>query len=160
MSSSMEESVRLSQVEYKILQRFGASQLSTFTMGVAALLLRKDILWGYLHAAVVFGSIGVISAGFMTLVACFSSRDIEGKICGNMGFEPQGENFGWGKNAGHYIIETRMDELIKELNIDKNRIIGVSQVRCLESQNGGHDRAPMCFLQCYIYLSKSGCQRP
>jgi hypothetical protein len=33
---------------------------------------------------------------------------------------------GKGKNAGRYIIETRMDELIKELDIDKNRITGIS----------------------------------
>ena len=51
----------------------------------------------------------------------------------NMGFEPQGENLslimvegGKGKNRGRYIIETRMDELIEGLNIDKNRITGVS----------------------------------
>ena len=48
-----------------------------------------------------------------------------------MGFEPQGENLslimveaGIGKNAGR--SKTRMDDLIKELNIDKNRITGVS----------------------------------
>ena len=93
---------------------------------------------GYLYAAAtpmsIFGSLGVVSAGFKTLVACFSFGDIEGaKILGNMGFEPQGENLslimveaGKGKNAGRYIIETRMDELIKELNIDENRITGVS----------------------------------
>jgi hypothetical protein len=46
-----------------------------------------------------------------------------------MGFKPQGENLslimvgaGKGKNAARYIIETRMDEMIKKLNIDKNRI--------------------------------------
>ena len=93
---------------------------------------------GYLYAAStpmsIFGSLGVVSAGFKTLVASFSFGDIEGaKILGNMRFEPQGENLslimvetGKGKNAGRYIIETRMDELIKELNIDKNRITGVS----------------------------------
>ena len=46
-----------------------------------------------------------------------------------MGFEPQGENLLLvvvevgkackGKIAGRYIFETRMDELIKELNIYK-----------------------------------------
>ena len=93
---------------------------------------------GYLHAAAtpmsIFGILGLVSAGFKTLLACFSFRDIEGaKILGNMGFEPHGENLslimvetGKGKNAGRYIIETRMDELIKELNIDKNRITGIS----------------------------------
>ena len=94
---------------------------------------------GYLYAASspmsIFGSLGVVTAGFKTLVACFSFGDIEGaKILGNMGFEPQGENLslimvetgGKGKkNTGRYIIETRMDELIKELNIDKSRITGV-----------------------------------
>ena len=92
---------------------------------------------GYLYAAAtpmsIFGSIGVVSAGFKTLVACFSLGNIEGaKILGNMGFEPQGENLslimveaGKGKNAGRYIIETRIDEMIKELNIDRNRVTGV-----------------------------------
>ena len=82
----------------------------------------------------IFGSLGVVRAGFKTFVACFSFGDIEGaKILGNMGFEPQGENLslimveaGKRKNAGRYIVETRMDELIKELNVDKKRIRGVS----------------------------------
>ena len=50
-----------------------------------------------------------------------------------MGFEPQGENLslimveaGKGENKGRYIIETRIEELIKELNIDESRITGVS----------------------------------
>ena len=76
---------------------------------------------GYLYAAStpmsIFGSLGVVNAGFKTLVACFSFGDIEGaKILGNMGFEPQGENLslitveaGKGKNSGRYIIETRID---------------------------------------------------
>ena len=93
---------------------------------------------GYLYAAStpmsIFGSLGVVIAGFKTLVACFSFRGIEGaKILGNMGFEPQGENLslimveaGKGKNSGRYIIDTRMEELVKGLNIDENRIIGVS----------------------------------
>ena len=96
---------------------------------------------GYLYAAAtpmsIFGSLGVVSAGFKTFVACFSFGNIEGaKILGNMGFKPQGENLSLimvkagkaskGKNTQRYIIETRMDELIKELNIDKSRITGVS----------------------------------
>ena len=50
-----------------------------------------------------------------------------------MGFEPQGENLslimveaGKGKNSGRYIIETRIEQLIKELNIDEKRITRVS----------------------------------
>ena len=82
----------------------------------------------------IFGSLGVVTAGFKTLIACFSFGDIEGaKVLGNMGFEPQGENLslimvetGKGTNTGRYIIEIRMDDLIKELNIDKDRITGVS----------------------------------
>ncbi|KAF8815145.1 hypothetical protein BYT27DRAFT_7004237, partial [Phlegmacium glaucopus] len=85
---------------------------------------------GYLYAAAtpmsIFGSLGMVRAGFKTLVACFSFRDIEGaKILGNMGFEPRGENLSLimvdtakGGNKGRYIIETRMDDLIEELNID------------------------------------------
>ena len=82
----------------------------------------------------IFGSLGVVIAGFKTLVACFSYGDFEGaKILGNMGFEPQGENLalimvegGKGENKGRYIIENRIDALIDELNIDKNRITGIS----------------------------------
>ena len=82
----------------------------------------------------IFGSLGVVSAGFRTLVACFVFGDIEGaKILANMGFEPQGENLslimvegGKGENKGRYIIENRIDALIDELNIDKHRITGVS----------------------------------
>jgi hypothetical protein len=71
---------------------------------------------GYLYAAAspmsIFGSLGVVTAGFKTLVSCFSFGPIEGtKVLGNMGFEPQGENLslimaeiGKGKNTGRYII--------------------------------------------------------
>jgi hypothetical protein len=49
---------------------------------------------GYLYAAAtpmsIFGSLGVVIAGFKTLIACFSFGNIEGaKILGNMGFEPR-----------------------------------------------------------------------
>jgi hypothetical protein len=72
---------------------------------------------GYVYAAAtpmsIFGSLGVVIAGFKTLVACFSFGNIEGaKILGNMGFEPQGENLSLimveagkaskGKNTGCY----------------------------------------------------------
>ena len=93
---------------------------------------------GYLYAASapmsIFGSLGVVSAGFRTLVACFAFGDIEGaKILANMGFEPQGENLslimiegGKVENKGRYIIENRIDAMIDELNIDRNRITGIS----------------------------------
>ncbi|KAF8803135.1 hypothetical protein BYT27DRAFT_7036964, partial [Phlegmacium glaucopus] len=74
----------------------------------------------------IFGSLGIVSAGYKTLVACISLWDIEGaKILSDVGFEPKGDNLslimvepGKGRNQGRYIIEVRMDELIQELNID------------------------------------------
>ena len=84
---------------------------------------------GYLFAAAspmsIFRSLGVVIAGFKTVVACFSFGDIEGaKVLGNMGFEPQGEYFsvimvetGKGKNSGRYIFKTRMDEVISKRQI-------------------------------------------
>ena len=122
---------------------------------------------GYLYAAAspmsIFGSLGVVRAGFKTLVACFSFGDIEGaKLLENMGFEPQGENLslimveaGKGKNAGHYIIETRMDELIKELNIDKNRITGVSHKSAAWNVKMIATTALLCAFSItpYIYLN-------
>ena len=126
---------------------------------------------GYLYAAStpmsIFGSLGVVSAGFKTLVACFSFGDIEGaKILGNMGFEPQGENLslimveagkaGEGKNTGRYVIETRMDELIKELNIDKNRITGVSHKSAAWNIKMMATTALLCAFSItpYIYLNR------
>ena len=127
---------------------------------------------GYFYAAAapmsIFGSLGVVIAGFKTLIACFSFGDIEGaKILGNMGFEPQGENLslimveaGKGKNTGRYIIDTpsRMDELITELNIDKNRITGVSHKSA--SWNDGHDRGLVCSQHFSVYLFEFGCEQP
>ena len=122
---------------------------------------------GYLYAAAtpmsIFGSLGVVTAGFKTLVACFSFGNLEGaKILGNMGFEPQGENLslimveaGKGKNAGRYIIETRIDELIKELNIDKNRITGVSHKSAAWNIKMIATTALLCTISItpYIYLN-------
>ena len=74
---------------------------------------------GYLYAASapmsIFGSLGAVSAGFKTMIACFTFGDIEGaKILGNMGFEPQGENLslimvegGKGENKGRYVIKKK-----------------------------------------------------
>ena len=122
---------------------------------------------GYLYAASapmsIFGSLGVVSAGFKTLVSCFLFGNIEGaKILGNMGFEPQGENLslimveaGKGKNAGRYVVETRMDELIRELNIDKNRIIGVSHKSAAWNIKMMSTTALLCVFSIapYIYLN-------
>jgi hypothetical protein len=122
---------------------------------------------GYLYAASapisIFGSLGVVSAGFKTLVACFTFRNIEGaKILMNMGFVPQGENLSLimveskGENKGHYIIETRMDELIKELNIDRNRITGVSHKSDAWNVKMVATTALLCAFSItpYIYLNR------
>ena len=88
---------------------------------------------GYFYAASapmsIFGSLGVVNAGFKTLLACFSLGDIEGaEILENIGFEPQGENLslimldGGKGEKKRYLIENRIDELIEDLNIDKTRI--------------------------------------
>ena len=122
---------------------------------------------GYLYAASapmsIFGSLGVVSAGFRTLVACFASGNIEGaKILGNMGFEPQGENLslimvegGKGENKGRYIIENRIDALIDELNIDKNRVTGVSHKSAAWNVKMIATTALLCALSItpYIYLN-------
>ena len=99
--------------------------------------LSSALTRGYIYAAAapmsVFGGLGVVRAGFMTFLACFSFRGIEGaNILMKLGFMPEGENLSLimlevgGENAGHYVLESRMDKLIKELNIDKTRITGVS----------------------------------
>ena len=125
---------------------------------------------GYLCAAStpmsIFGTFGVISAGFETFFACISFGDIGGaEILGDMRFEPEGENpslimveTGKGKNAGRYIIETRMDELIKELNrdIDKNRISSVSHKSAAWNVKMIATTALLCPLGItpYIYLNR------
>ena len=93
--------------------------------------VRTKLARGFLYAASspmsIFGSLGVVTAGFKTLFASFSFGNINGaKILGNMGFEPQGLNLwlimvetGEGKDTECCIIETRLDELIKELNVQE-----------------------------------------
>ena len=166
----MEESIRLSpggiQDIAAILPLLGTKQCPD---QVSSALTR-----GYLYAAStpmsIFGSLGVVSVGFKRLVACFSFGDIErAKLLGNIGFEPQGENLslimveagskaGKGKNTGRYIIETRMDNLIKELNIDKNRITGVSHKSAAWNVKMIATTALLCTfgITPYIYLNRGG----
>src|SRR3984893_3652218 len=87
---------------------------------------------GYLYAAAtpmsIFGSLGVARAGFKTLIACTSGRTWSGaKILANMGFEPKGINLSLvmidtDDKDGRHLAETRLDELLKELHIDKSRL--------------------------------------
>ena len=122
---------------------------------------------GYLYAASapmsIFGSLGVVSAGFKTMVACFSYRGIEGaKILGNMGFEPQGENLslimiegGKGENKERYVIENRIDAMIDELSIDKSRITGVTHKSVIWNIKMMATTALLCALSIapYIYIN-------
>ena len=94
---------------------------------------------GYICSAAapmsIYGGLGLIHAGLTTSFACFSFRGFEGAtLLMKMGFEPKGENLSLimfevdGENEGHHVIESRMDKWIKELNIDKTRITGVSHM--------------------------------
>jgi hypothetical protein len=91
---------------------------------------------GYLYAAVtpmsIFGSLGVARAGFKTLIACLPGRTWSGAtgatILANMGFEPKGTSLSLvmidkDNKDGQHLAETRLDELVKELHIDKSRLI-------------------------------------
>ena len=152
---------------------------STITSGiqvVAAILsllgsgdVGSALTQGYLSAASapmsIFGSLGLLSVGFKTLVACISFGGIEGaRLFGNMGFEPQGVNLSLimvdtakGENKGRFIIENRIDALIDELNIDKNRIIGVSRKSVAWNIKLVAATAFMCTFSItpYIYLNLS-----
>ena len=122
---------------------------------------------GYLYAASgpmsIFGSLGVVIAGFKTLIACFSFRGIKGvKILGSMGFEPKGENLSLimveidkEKTAGRYIIDTRIEDLIKKLNIDENRITRVSHKSTAWNAKMIATTALLCAFSItpYIYLN-------
>ena len=177
----IKNSVRQQFFHRKAMSSSGGGIGSTLTSGIqdiAAILpllgteqcsvqVSSALTRGYLYAAAspmsIFGSLGVVTAGFKTLIACFSFGDIEGaKMLGNMGFEPQGENLslimvetGKGKNTGRYIIETRMDELIEELNIDKNRITGVSHKSAAWNVKMMATTALLCAFSIapYIYLN-------
>jgi hypothetical protein len=129
---------------------------------------------GYLYAAAtpmsIFGSLGLVSAGFKTLVASLSFRSVEGaRILGNIGFKPQGENLSLimveagkaseGKDTGgRFVIETRINKLIQELNIDINRISGVTHKSVAWNFRMIAATAFLCAFSItpYIYLNLSG----
>jgi hypothetical protein len=87
---------------------------------------------GYLYAAAtpmsIFGSLGMARAGFKTLIACISGRTWSGAtILANMGFKPKGTNFSLvmidkDDKDGRHLAKTRLDELVKELHIDRSRV--------------------------------------
>ena len=109
-------------MKYKILKRFYHCLTTSNTRSKSARRLHEDIFTRHQHLCL-----------FKTLITCFSFGGVEGaKILGNMGFEPQGENLlvimvQTGKETQDATSsKIRMGELIKELNIDKNRITWVS----------------------------------
>ena len=124
----VEESVRLSQAGYRMSQRFCHSSAQSIVQSKSAQRSHEDIFTQQQHLC------------RSSEVSGLSVRDSRHwflashkGILKERRYGPQGENLslimveaGKGKNAGRYIIETRMDDLIKELNIDKNRITGVS----------------------------------
>lgn len=85
---------------------------------------------GYLYAAAtpmsIFGSIGMARAGFKTLITSFSVPrfNIAGaQTLANMGFQPLGTNLSLimvndSNKDQRYLVETRLDDLLKELHID------------------------------------------
>ena len=87
---------------------------------------------GYLYAAAtpisIFGSLGVARAGFKTLIACMPGQTRSERhgatILADMGFEPKGTNLSLvmidkDDKDGRHLAETRLDELVKELHLDK-----------------------------------------
>jgi hypothetical protein len=84
---------------------------------------------GYLYAAAtpmsIFGSLGMVRAGFKTLVANISIprwNIIGAQKLANAGFKPQGANLSLimldPNNGANYLLETRLGTLLEELHID------------------------------------------
>ena len=89
---------------------------------------------GYLYAASppmsIFGSLGVVSAGFKTLVGCSHSETLKEQRYGIRAARREPLiDYGKGENKGRFIIENR----IGELNIHKKKTDnwGNPQVCCL-----------------------------
>ena len=92
---------------------------------------------GYLYAAAtpvsLFGSLGLARAGIKTFVASLdiSSFNIRGALMlSNMGFRSQGTNvqlimLDENNKDKRHLVETRLDELLNKLHVDRTKIIGV-----------------------------------
>jgi hypothetical protein len=92
---------------------------------------------GYLYAAAtpmsLFVSLGLAHAGIKTFVACLdiSSFNIRGALMlSNMGFRSEGTNvklimLDHNDKDKRHLVETRLDQLLDELHVDKTKIIGV-----------------------------------
>src|SRR6201986_4758531 len=84
---------------------------------------------GYLYASAtpmsIFGSLGMAKAGFKTLVASINIPRfgfIGAERLSYSGFKPSGANISLimldPNDDGHYLLETRVDSMLKELHID------------------------------------------
>ena len=96
---------------------------------------------GYLYVAAtpmsIFGSLGLARAGLRTFVASLNlsifNFNIHGAlILSNMGFRPLGTNLSLimldeNNRDKHHLVETQLDELLKDLHVDKTKITGVTQ---------------------------------
>ena len=88
---------------------------------------------GYLYAAAspmsLFGSLGLVRAGFKTFLAganfSISKLHFNGaQILSNMGFQPQGANLSLimadKQKKGQYVVESRLDTFLEELHLYRN----------------------------------------
>ena len=125
---------------------------------------------GYLYAAAtpmsLFGSLGLARAGIKAFVASLdiSSFNIRGALMlSNMGFQSQGTNIQLitldenDKDKRH-LVETRLDQLLNELHVDKTKIIGVKHRSTQWNVLMVAYTAFFCLLSVipYIYLNVKG----
>ena len=127
---------------------------------------------GYLYVAAtpmsLFGSLGLTRAGLKTFIACLNfsifNLNIRGALMlSNMGFRPLGTNLSLimlnenNKDKRH-LVETRLDELLEDLHVDKTKITGVRH----NSKRWNVDMMVFTALCCllsvipYIYLNLRG----
>jgi len=125
--------------------------LSTGIQDIAALLpllgteqcedhVSSALTKGYLYIAAtplsIFGSLGIARAGFKTLVASLAVAKwnfIGARKLANMGFEPKGTNLSliMMTEDDRYLVENRVDSLLKELHIDSTKKVEVA-TKCLK----------------------------
>ena len=124
---------------------------------------------GYFYVAAtpvsLFGSLGLARAGLKTFIASLNfsvfNLDVRGALMlSNMGFRPLGTNLSLimldeNNKDKHHLVETRLDELLEDLHVDKTKITGISH----NSKRWNVDMivyaAFFCFLSMipYIYLN-------
>jgi hypothetical protein len=128
---------------------------------------------GYLYAAVspmsLFGSLGLARAGLKTFLTSFSIHKwniVGARTLSNMGFKPQGINLPLimidPNDKDHYLVETRLDELVEKLHIDKTKIEGVAHKTIRWNITMMGLSALMCLLSMvpYIFLDIKGSNLP